>query len=43
MKRRIEHGALINLGRATVETKGGPVGMDDYQGGRNPWPGLAAD
>lgn len=34
---------LIELGRASVETKGTPLGMDDSQGGKNPWPGLSDD
>jgi hypothetical protein len=34
---------LIDLGTASVETKGTPVGMDDSQGGKNPWPGLSDD
>jgi hypothetical protein len=32
---------LIDLGSASVETRGNPVGMDDSQGGRNPFPGLS--
>ena len=32
---------LIDLGAASIETKGTPVGMDDSQGGKNPWPGLS--
>lgn len=34
---------LIDLGTASAETKGGPIGMEDYQGGRKPWPGLSDD
>lgn len=34
---------LIELGKASVETAGAPVGMDDTQGGRNPFPGLNDD
>ena len=36
-----EHDELIDLGPASGETRGGPVGMDDSQAGRNPWPGLS--
>jgi len=31
---------VIELGAASVHTKGNPVGMDDSQGGRNPFAGL---
>ena len=34
---------VIDLGRATLETRGGPLGMDDTQVGRYPWPGLNDD
>lgn len=34
---------LIELGTASRETKGTPVGMDDSQGGHIPWAGLSDD
>lgn len=34
---------LIELGAASVETKGTPFGMDDTQAGRYPWPGLSEE
>ncbi|MGE5564481.1 MAG: benenodin family lasso peptide [Bacillota bacterium] len=36
-----QSGDLIELGTASVETKGTPVGMDDSQGGKYPWSGLS--
>jgi hypothetical protein len=41
MNRKFEHDDLIELGAASVATKGTPVGMDDSQGGLNPWAGLS--
>ena len=41
MNRQDEQDDLIELGIASVETKGGDVGMDDSQAGRYPWPGLS--
>ena len=32
---------LIDLGSASLETKGAPVGMDDSQAGLYPWSGLS--
>jgi hypothetical protein len=34
---------LIELGTASVETKGAPFGMDDTQAGRYQWPGLSEE
>lgn len=34
---------LIELGKASLVTKGGPVGMDDVQAGYFRWPGLSQD
>jgi len=33
----------IELGKASLDTKGGPEGMDDFQGGLFRWPGLSLD
>ena len=41
MKRQPEHDDLIELGVASLETRGTPVGMDNSQAGRYPWPGLS--
>ncbi len=41
MNHEQELGDLIELGTASSETKGTPVGMDDSQGGHNPWEGLS--
>ena len=41
MKRQSEQADLIELGAASLETRGTPVGMDDSQAGRYPWPGLS--
>lgn len=41
MKCQNEQDDLIELGTASVETKGSAVGMDDSQAGRYPWPGLS--
>ncbi|MEO8454066.1 MAG: benenodin family lasso peptide [Sphingomicrobium sp.] len=35
-----EHDELIDLGPASVETRGAAVGMDDNQSSLIPWPGL---
>ncbi|HEV2595254.1 MAG TPA: benenodin family lasso peptide [Sphingomicrobium sp.] len=43
MNVELEHDDLIDLGTASVETRGSPVGMDDSQGGRNPFPGLSEE
>jgi hypothetical protein len=43
MNRQAEQDDLIELGAASVETRGTPVGMDDSQAGRVPWPGLSDD
>lgn len=43
MKRQYNSKYLIELGRASLETKGGPAGMDDFQGGLYRWPGLSLD
>ena len=40
MNLELEHDDLIDLGTASVETRGGPVGMDDAQGGLEPVPGT---
>jgi hypothetical protein len=32
---------LIELGTPSADTRGSVVGMDDSQGGKNPWPGLS--
>ena len=34
---------LIELGTASTDTKGTPIGMDDSQGGKYPWPGLSEE
>lgn len=41
MNRRDKQDAPIELGKASVETRGSAVGMDDSQAGRYPWPGLS--
>jgi hypothetical protein len=41
MNVQYELNEVIDLGAASVETKGNPIGMDDSQGGRNPFPGLS--
>jgi hypothetical protein len=43
MKRQQNRKDPIELGRASTETKGGPAGMDDFQGGLYRWPGLSLD
>lgn len=40
MSVQYEHDDLIDLGAASIQTKGNPVGMDDSEGGRNPFAGL---
>lgn len=38
-----EHDDLIELGTASFETRGGPSGMDDFQGGLFRWTALSRD
>ena len=41
MNREYEHEDLIELGAASVETKGPTVGKDDHAGGLIPFAGLS--
>ena len=41
MNREYDHEDLIDLGRASVETKGTPVGKDDFHGGLIQQEGLS--
>lgn len=43
MKRKQARNELIELGRASLETRGGPTGMDDVQAGYFRWPALGHD
>jgi hypothetical protein len=43
MKTRKTSDRLIELGRASLETRGGPTGMDDVQAGYFRWPALSHD
>jgi hypothetical protein len=43
MKRKEARNALIELGKASLETRGGPTGMDDVQAGYFRWPALSQD
>ena len=40
MNREYDHEDLIDLGAASAETKGTPVGIPDSRGGLNPAAGL---
>ena len=43
MKRQHNRKQVIELGRASRETRGGPQGMDDFQAGLFRWTGLSVD
>jgi len=43
MKRKEARNDLIELGKASLETRGGPTGMDDVQAGYFRWPALSHD
>jgi hypothetical protein len=43
MRREHDSAKLIELGRASLETKGGPEGKDDFQGGLFRKMGLSLD
>lgn len=43
MKRKQAANDLIELGKASLETRGGPIGMDDVQAGYFRWPALSRD
>jgi hypothetical protein len=41
MKRKETRNDLIEFGRASLEARGGPTGMDDGEGGYFRWPALS--
>jgi len=43
MKIRQKRNDLIDLGRVSLDTRGGPQGMDDHQAGLYRFPGLCLD